>query len=56
MMTLIHMTNIFETFEYEAEDGKHELGLNCLVQQSFMHVEETVKTNQLFCLYGGDNL
>jgi hypothetical protein len=31
----------FETFEYEAEDGEHELGLNCLVQQSFMHVEET---------------
>jgi hypothetical protein len=36
----------FETFEYEAEDGKHELGLNCLVQQSFMHVEET-KSKQI---------
>jgi hypothetical protein len=31
----------FETFEYEAEDGEHELGLNCLVRQSFMHAKET---------------
>jgi hypothetical protein len=31
----------FETFEYEAEDGEHELGLNCFVWQSFMHAEET---------------
>jgi hypothetical protein len=39
----------FETFEYKAEDGEHELGLNCLVQQSFMHAGgEKVKRNQYF--------
>jgi hypothetical protein len=36
----------FETFEYEAEDDKHELGLNCLVRQTFVHAEET-KSKQI---------
>jgi hypothetical protein len=30
----------FETFQYEAEDGELELGLNCLVHQSFTPVRE----------------